>query len=832
MSATNFTPIQIYYSTTAAAVPVNTNLLNGELAINITDGKLYYKNNSGTVTLLASSAGASGDVVGPASATDNALARFDLTTGKLIQNSVGILSDAGALTGLTGLTSTSITDSGLTSGRVTYAGTGGLLQDSANLLWDGTNLGIAATLATWTNTKGIQIGPNAAVFAQDNNTGAYIASNTYYNTGWKYIGTGYATKYEQSESNNGSHKWYIAPSGTAGGAITFTQAMTLDTSGRLLIGTTTASGANYLQVNSDASIYGLTVGRGAGAVATNTAVGASVLSANTGANNSAFGNGTLNSNTSGADNTGLGRATLATNTAGQNNTASGSLSMFLNTTGNFNTAYGANSLYSNTTASNNTAVGYQAAYSGTTATNSVAIGANSLYSNTTGNNNTALGANALYTNTAGVNNVAVGMQSMKFAGGSYSIGIGVSALLNDAGSNNVGVGYQTLSSASMSGSNNVAVGYQSAYANTTGTRVAGLGYQSLYSNTTGYNNTATGWKSLYTNTTGYENTATGLQALYSNTTGIDNVAFGQDALFSNTTASNNTAVGFQALYSNQTGSSLTAVGVQAGYTTASAAPADYFGKGAGYSNQTGASVCYIGFQSGYSATGAKNTFVGANSGSDITTGYNNTILGRYIGNAGGLDIRTASNYIVLSDGDGNPRGIFDGSGYFYLGTTSAIASTSSRMHILNVNAGLGGLTIGNSGGSTGTYCAQFANSNGVVGNILTVSGVTQFNTSSDYRLKDITGAVTGAKDFIMALKPKQGTWKADGEKFVGFLAHEFQEVSPISVHGVKDAVDEDGKPIYQSMQASSSEVMANLISFVQELQAEIDALKSQLNQGA
>ena len=56
MAQTNFTPISLYYSTTASAVPVNTNLVNGELAINITDGKLYYKNNSGVVTLLASAA--------------------------------------------------------------------------------------------------------------------------------------------------------------------------------------------------------------------------------------------------------------------------------------------------------------------------------------------------------------------------------------------------------------------------------------------------------------------------------------------------------------------------------------------------------------------------------------------------------------------------------------------------------------------------------------------------------------------------------------------------------------------------------------------------------
>jgi len=61
MAATGYTPISLYYSTTAAAVPTSGNLVSGELAINITDGKLYYKNNSGVVTLLASiSGGAAG----------------------------------------------------------------------------------------------------------------------------------------------------------------------------------------------------------------------------------------------------------------------------------------------------------------------------------------------------------------------------------------------------------------------------------------------------------------------------------------------------------------------------------------------------------------------------------------------------------------------------------------------------------------------------------------------------------------------------------------------------------------------------------------------------
>jgi len=56
MAQAGFTPISIYYSTTAAAIPTSGNLVSGELAINIVDEKLYFKNSAGTVKLLASSA--------------------------------------------------------------------------------------------------------------------------------------------------------------------------------------------------------------------------------------------------------------------------------------------------------------------------------------------------------------------------------------------------------------------------------------------------------------------------------------------------------------------------------------------------------------------------------------------------------------------------------------------------------------------------------------------------------------------------------------------------------------------------------------------------------
>jgi hypothetical protein len=53
MAQIGFTPIQLYRTSTAAAVPVDTNLADGELAINTTDEKLYFKNAAGTVKLLA-----------------------------------------------------------------------------------------------------------------------------------------------------------------------------------------------------------------------------------------------------------------------------------------------------------------------------------------------------------------------------------------------------------------------------------------------------------------------------------------------------------------------------------------------------------------------------------------------------------------------------------------------------------------------------------------------------------------------------------------------------------------------------------------------------------
>jgi len=69
MAATGFTPLSLYYSITATNVPASGNLVNGELAINITDGKLFYKDNSGVVQIVATKNVAAGIFIGTGAVT-------------------------------------------------------------------------------------------------------------------------------------------------------------------------------------------------------------------------------------------------------------------------------------------------------------------------------------------------------------------------------------------------------------------------------------------------------------------------------------------------------------------------------------------------------------------------------------------------------------------------------------------------------------------------------------------------------------------------------------------------------------------------------------------
>ena len=574
-TATNLTGLPLSTGVTGTLPVANggtgqTSYTDGQLLIGNSTGNTLSKatltqgtgititNGNGTITIAATGGGGSGDVVGPASSTDNALARFDTTTGKLLQNSVGILSDTGVLTGLTGLTSSgSVTLSGLTSGRVPYASTGGLLADSANLLYSGTDL----------------------------------------------------------------------------------------------------------------TVYGLTVGRGAGAVATNTAVGSSALAANTsGSFNYAGGSLALASNTSGAENTGVGAQSLRNNTTGSNNSG---------------------------------------------------IGVNTLFTNSTGAYNSALGENALYSNTTGANNVASGFESLR---------------------NNT------------TASNNTAVGYVAGYTNTTGTVNVAMGSGALYFNTTGSYNTAIG--------SGIPGSFQG--ALLTNSTGSYNTAVGSAALGQNTTGSNHTAVGYQAGYANTTGTQNTFIGYQAGVSNTTASNNTFIGRLAGESN----------------TTGIDNTYLGVAAGNACTTGNRNTIIGEYSGNQGGLDIRTASNYMILSDGDGN------------IGFRTQHAGST---FINNMTSG------------AGTNAMKWNTSTGAV----------TYDTSSARYKDNIRNSVYGLSH-VMQMRSAQFEYKDDGRSDVGLIAEELQPIIPELV-----GVNKEG----QADSVSYDRMVSVLVKAIQELKAEFDAYK-------
>lgn len=83
-------------SSVPGKVPTTADLDLGEIAINTYDGKVYMKKNvSGVETVVLLTGAGAGDVVGPSSSADNAIARFDLTSGKIIQNSSATIDDSG-----------------------------------------------------------------------------------------------------------------------------------------------------------------------------------------------------------------------------------------------------------------------------------------------------------------------------------------------------------------------------------------------------------------------------------------------------------------------------------------------------------------------------------------------------------------------------------------------------------------------------------------------------------------------------------------------------------------------------------------------------------------
>jgi hypothetical protein len=182
------------------------------------------------------------------------------------------------------LTTTGNTILGDASTDTLNVGNGGLVKDASG------NVGVGVTPSAWGVGRAVEVGLAGAVYGDGITSGwsAGIAMNAYLSTGgtWRFRNTlpsvG-ATRYEQDGQQ---HVWYKSPTAvsTAGNAITFTQAMTLDASGNLLVGTTTASALGTFVKNQTAStalMYASNTNNTAG-----NGVYQSVLGANCNTNNS------------------------------------------------------------------------------------------------------------------------------------------------------------------------------------------------------------------------------------------------------------------------------------------------------------------------------------------------------------------------------------------------------------------------------------------------------------------------------------------------------------------------------------------------------------------
>lgn len=167
----------------------------------------------------------------------------------------------------------------------------------------------------------------------------------------------------------------------------------------------------------------------------------------------------------------------------------------------------------------------------------------------------------------------------------------------------------------------------------------------------------------------------------------------------------------------------------------------------------------------------------------------------------------------------------DISGNLLLGVT-VIGAANANAIMLNAPGGLV-YAMHASGTPTGSFYADFFyNGTGIGG--ITQNGTTGvlYNTTSDYRLKASPTPLAGSGAFIDALKPCTWTWVQDGSAGAGFIAHEFAAVSPTSVAGAKDAIDAEGKPVYQAIDSSSPEVMANIVAELQDLRRRVAALEA------
>ena len=146
-----------------------------------------------------------------------------------------------------------------------------------------------------------------------------------------------------------------------------------------------------------------------------------------------------------------------------------------------------------------------------------------------------------------------------------------------------------------------------------------------------------------------------------------------------------------------------------------------------------------------------------------------------------------------------------------------------------------GISINDKDGATNNpHFVQFRRQNTIIGSISRngSNDSVNYNTSSDYRLKDGIVDKTDGIEKLKQLKPRKFYWKSNTDKTLvdGFLAHEVSDIVPEAISGTKDAVDEDDNIISQAIDQSKlvpllTAALKESITKIETLEAKVKTLE-------
>jgi hypothetical protein len=240
--------------------------------------------------------------------------------------------------------------------------------------------------------------------------------------------------------------------------------------------------------------------------------------------------------------------------------------------------------------------------------------------------------------------------------------------------------------------------------------------------------------------------------------------------------------------------------------------------------------------------------------SRVFTRGNNLNISADTGNTGG-------GILFLTAG-GTERASITSSGYVLVNKT--VRDMGCQMEVKGINpigsevttATGTGLQVTYTPASGTVYWCNWTYNGSNMGSITSSGSTTAYNTGSDYRLKENIAPITGALAKVAQLKPSTWTWKRNGSDGQGFIAHELQAVVPDCVTGEKDAMrteqyeirpaikatfDEEGNELTPAVEAVMGErevpdyqgidtsfLVATLTAAIQELKAELDATKAEV----